>query len=392
MSRAAVLSCWVILSFLPACVSTRHGPVSSSPEPLYHAESYLQSGDFKLAYEAANHQLDTARHRNNIHSAMDANLLIGEALVGLKEFLTARGYLVEVKNRGDVAQREGAKALLAWSYDEQDNRVLARSYFTEVRRNRVDPDLWNRIIQKLSPEVIGKPVGPGRTRALSPRTHLASVKILPRSRWTRQGVRTHLANPMETIRKITIHHTAIMTHSQSMSEVAAHLRSIQRNHFSRGWADVGYHYFIDHDGRIWEGRPARYQGAHAGNHQLNRGNLGISLLGDFNVQRVPWAQKTAMKNLIAYLVRKHRVSLKQVYGHGKVRATECPGKYVNLVLPGILAELAARPSGGGRVHRVVRGDTLMRIARRYGVSLGVLKQLNPGRGDVLHAGEVIAVP
>ena len=34
-------------------------------------------------------------------------------------------------------------------------------------------------------------------------------------------------------------------------------------HLDRGWSDIGYHYLIDRDGTVTEGRPIEKSGAHA---------------------------------------------------------------------------------------------------------------------------------
>lgn len=396
MSRAAGLSVLVALGLLSACAGRPHGLNPSAPGMrAFAAESYLQMGDYPSARAVAGQQLEAARERNDRTAVLDAYLLLGEALVGMAEHSRAREYLVEVKRTGRGRQQEGARALLALSHDQQKDPAVARSYFLGVRRERVDPDLWNRVVRKLSRGVLGasRPGGTAGRRPTTPAT------ILPRSTWAARSVRTHLANPMETIRKITVHHTAMVAGARSRSEVARTLRSIQKNHFERGWADIGYHYVIDASGRTWQCRPLKYQGAHAGNHQLNRGNIGISLMGNFNAQRVPAAQKKALARLLAHLAAKHEVPVRNIYGHAKVRATECPGKHLSAVLTGILAGLTPGPgtpvaSGieNGRYHRVVRGDTLIDIARLHRVTLQTLITMNPGRGDTLHPGDIIALP
>ena len=45
----------------------------------------------------------------------------------------------------------------------------------------------------------------------------------------------------------------------------------------RGWCDIGYHFVIDRDGKIYEARSLDQRGAHVGTH--NTGNIGISLIG-----------------------------------------------------------------------------------------------------------------
>ena len=85
------------------------------------------------------------------------------------------------------------------------------------------------------------------------------------------------------IRKITIHHTAIDT-SDNLTDIDF-LRLVQNRHHRLGWADIGYHYIIGHDGRIYRGRPERVQGAHVGGER-NRFNLGIAIRGNF-MKRMP---------------------------------------------------------------------------------------------------------
>lgn len=72
----------------------------------------------------------------------------------------------------------------------------------------------------------------------------------------------------------------------------------------RGWSDIGYHYFIDYDGRIHTGRPLSRSGAHVKGH--NRDSVGICYAGglDDNGQpcdtRTP-AQAKALRVLLRYL-------------------------------------------------------------------------------------------
>ncbi len=172
------------------------------------------------------------------------------------------------------------------------------------------------------------------------REDLPQIKILPRSAWrpTRRANGWDL-QPLGRPYRITIHHSAhdgaATTHSQT--EAADLIRKIQRYHMEEnGWADLGYHFVIDGQGQIWEGRSLRYQGAHAGGAN-NRGNIGIVLLGDFN-HRAPAAQQLqGLKTLLNYLRMKYRIRRDQLFGHSHFKATDCPGRYLN----GILTRLRA---------------------------------------------------
>ena len=75
----------------------------------------------------------------------------------------------------------------------------------------------------------------------------------------------------------------------------------QTNH----WADIGYHYVIDRQGRIWEGRELSWKGAHAGNKQANENNVGIALIGNFENVEPPAA--AARRGRRAHHVARARV-------------------------------------------------------------------------------------
>lgn len=133
---------------------------------------------------------------------------------------------------------------------------------------------------------------------------------------------------MEMPWRITVHHGATLFTSTSNAAVGSELRDLQRFHQKdRGWADLGYHFLIDPAGRVWEGRSLRYQGAHAGSTELNRGNIGICLLGNFSAQPLMPLQQRALEDTLQRLQAWFAVPTARVYTHGEIRpaATECPG-------------------------------------------------------------------
>ena len=174
-------------------------------------------------------------------------------------------------------------------------------------------------------------------QAKPPKVPIAGCpKIFSRLDWNATAPDTRRINPMGKITRITIHHAGMGVEEESSIEaVKAELRTIQRSHKGfRHWADIGYHYIIDANGRVWEGRPIKYQGAHAGNSTVNKGNVGIVVMGNFNLQRPTTIQMASLRRLVGYLMQKYRIPVSKVYTHREIsarnglHATECPGKYL----------------------------------------------------------------
>ena len=164
----------------------------------------------------------------------------------------------------------------------------------------------------------------------------AGPEILPRSSWALKDPIEPRLEPMGQVTRITIHHEGMDVQDEgSATAVKDELRRIQQSHEDRLHAgDIGYHYIIDYNGRIWEGRPLKYQGAHAGNGDANRGNIGVALMGNFEYQRPTRAQLDSLATLLKYLAHKHSVPVGHIYTHREIRKlydigyTACPGKYL----------------------------------------------------------------
>lgn len=65
-------------------------------------------------------------------------------------------------------------------------------------------------------------------------------------------------------------------------------KDIHQWHKNKGWAGIGYHYFIDKEGRIYECRPRDTVGAHAKGY--NENSIGVCFEGDFNKETMTDAQ------------------------------------------------------------------------------------------------------
>ncbi len=132
--------------------------------------------------------------------------------------------------------------------------------------------------------------------------------------------------------RIILHHTASNDSGTDVINGAINWRN---------WADVGYHFLIDRNGEIHEGRSLSYMGANAGqisnrpqdcaNNQyyMDRDNdyrsIGIALIGGLHLRAPTQAQVEALRGLIQSL--KNRFNIVEVIGHNHVQSTQCPGQF-----------------------------------------------------------------
>lgn len=119
---------------------------------------------------------------------------------------------------------------------------------------------------------------------------------------------------METIEGIVLHHSG--------TTILQTVETIHNYHKSKGWAGIGYHYYVRKDGSIYKGRPENMAGAHC--LGVNSTSLGICAEGDFNTETMAEVQKQAIRQLIVDI--KARYNIKYVKGHRDIISTSCPGK------------------------------------------------------------------
>ena len=92
-----------------------------------------------------------------------------------------------------------------------------------------------------------------------------------------------------------------------------------------GWSDIGYHFIIELDGTIKEGRPMHRSGAHTKSHNAN--SIGVCYVGGIDKDKKPKdtrteAQRQSMDNLIAGLLLDNVDA--SVHGHNEFSAKACP--------------------------------------------------------------------
>jgi hypothetical protein len=139
------------------------------------------------------------------------------------------------------------------------------------------------------------------------------------------------------LERIVVHHT------DNVDAIQANERKQQQ---SKGYAALGYHFFIDQSANVYEGRPIEIMGSHAGagttSGPLNDpdwGSIGIVMQGDYHNadnwffqsnSTAPQAQLDMLESLITAL--RNAYGIDQLLMHREVTRsgtpTVCPGDHM----------------------------------------------------------------
>ncbi len=210
-----------------------------------------------------------------------------------------------------------------------------------------------------------------------------SPKIISRVKWdgsspTLSGVTVYPKISSYYLKRIIVHHSSYVEPGGPQEIKRYHLEAY-------GFSDIGYHYIIAADGKIYEGRNLKYMGAHAGQsreansavvaarrakdyagvHRARRldpdyGSIGIVLDGNYDYLNGPdQAQEDSLISLLGYLGNRFQIDSTQVFTHREVKQalvekrelsfagneTTCPGKGLQSWIKSYrLARFLTRPS------------------------------------------------
>ncbi|MFO0683840.1 MAG: N-acetylmuramoyl-L-alanine amidase [Sandaracinus sp.] len=215
--------------------------------------------------------------------------------------------------------------------------------------DRVASITWNATIpDEPEPEV----AAPSDGAAVAPLTaDLMGLGIVTRSSWGAAATRCTTRDARRY--RMAVHYTDTPSANPDRQ-----VRSIQRYHMdTRGWCDIGYHFLVGIDGRIFEGRPIELLGAHVSNN--NTGNIGVSFIGCFHSTGCgsmgpttpPDVMLDAGGRLLGTLSRLYGISLDRnaVRGHRDHAgaSTDCPGDYLYARIDQLLATGQSHSLGDG---------------------------------------------
>ena len=108
--------------------------------------------------------------------------------------------------------------------------------------------------------------------------------------------------------------------------------TIKQWHKQKGWQDIGYHYVIDLDGTVEQGRKEECVGAHCtGKNSIA---IGICYIGGCDKNMRPkdtrtQAQKDALLDLVFLLLQKYHLTIHDVHCHNEFAAKACPSFDIN---------------------------------------------------------------
>ena len=158
---------------------------------------------------------------------------------------------------------------------------------------------------------------------LSPSFAGDGPQILARPEW---GAKPAIEARMiaQTPLEIVIHHTGMPKKAKLSLEKK--LRGLQN--YSLGekrWGDVPYHFYIDAQGRIGEGRSLAFAGDTNTKYDV-RNRIQLVVEGNFEQETPGEAQLVPLRELVAWLRAKYAIAGAKVVGHGDLAQTDCPGK------------------------------------------------------------------
>ena len=201
-------------------------------------------------------------------------------------------------------------------------------------------------------------ISPGATPQIE-LTNLRAAQLLTRVNWHCPITNFKSKPRTARVNHLIVHHTAT---ANDATDWPAVVRTIWNFHaVTNGWRDLGYHYLIDPNGVMYEGRAGGAQAAGIHFSCANTGTMGIAMLGNYLSTAPSEAALQSLKTLLATKCQQlgldplgasfHAstgLKLPHIAGHldanasrnGHVCAgTHCPGQTLYALLPKVRAEV-----------------------------------------------------
>ena len=336
----------MLYSFLLACVQPEDvGPTATSP----FADPSGQGGPLDsaaLASAVYNERDLTGSTLIALDTGVVPFQLLGlryDQLTETPPVLLARARLT------DGSYTDWSAVRVNWSGGVASNAVWEPGAFAERIELQGDIGALGHLVIELFAHTRPEISDPTSTTAL--RAAPLDSLVLPRSVWgAREGWCVGV-QPAMTPEVITVHHTVTPTIDPLSPE--QRLQQIQAYHMDvNGWCDIGYHYVVSGDGRVWEGGPdPLIEGIHTADHNDN--NVGVAVLGSYHIDHPATVTLDGLAAIVDTLSETFGIPADSghIFGHRDWNATECPGTYLYDELDAVVGAVAggtvAPPLGTG---------------------------------------------
>jgi hypothetical protein len=149
-----------------------------------------------------------------------------------------------------------------------------------------------------------------------------NIKIITQKDWG--GINNQQTIKSHKIESITLHHGGV--EFQVEKDPIEYMRNLQSwSRSEKKWIDIPYHFLIDLNGNIYEGRSIEYPGDTNTTYDPI-GHLLICVMGNYEIQIVNSEQLKSIVNLISFFCKELNINPELVRGHKDYAETACPGK------------------------------------------------------------------
>ncbi|MEI6513941.1 MAG: N-acetylmuramoyl-L-alanine amidase [bacterium] len=201
----------------------------------------------------------------------------------------------------------------------------------------------------VAPSPVGQTPQPPYSASISLSVY-PKPSIVSRADW---GAKDPLPGMMvaHTPTRITIGHSGIFRNEgyrltekmRNLQRYSQKIAILSRVRTKPVWADVPYHFFIDFNGQIAEGRDIVYASDTLTNYDPN-GHILISLEGNFEIEQPNEAQIDALRELVCWLAINYAIPSSEIRGHKDYALTASPGRNLQDLIPTLRTDVDAAAS------------------------------------------------
>jgi hypothetical protein len=152
------------------------------------------------------------------------------------------------------------------------------------------------------------------------------------SQLPRNATKRYVERPLESIKRIIIHHTATPA-SVTVQRIAEY----QVN--DKNLPGITYHFCTTATGQAYQTEPLTTTAAHAG--QNSRDSVGVCLIGNFMENPPSEAQLNATASVLAQVMGNLSIPASQIFGYSEIINTQSPGNTWPQWKPTLLAKAQA---------------------------------------------------